>query len=136
MVGAYQLVSPSLRHCSLLVCNAHTLILAHAIIAEGGEEAPAAAAATGPAGAAAGAAAAHKGAAPFRRQQTGDVTLLLFYQYVEPPWTAAQHEDALHFTAQAAQRSVSRHCLLKAERWFLPVAKESQLKRLPWRSTC
>jgi hypothetical protein len=41
-----------------------------------------------------------------QERQVGNVTLLLFYQYVEPPWTAAEHDAALKFTAEAANRLV------------------------------
>eukprot|EP00611_Tribonema_gayanum_P027664 TRINITY_DN690_c0_g2_i2.p2 TRINITY_DN690_c0_g2~~TRINITY_DN690_c0_g2_i2.p2 ORF type:complete len:456 (-),score=112.48 TRINITY_DN690_c0_g2_i2:1980-3308(-) len=40
----------------------------------------------------------------FRRERTGDVTLVLFYQYVEPCWSAAEHEEALQFCADAGKR--------------------------------
>jgi ABC-type sugar transport system substrate-binding protein len=44
-------------------------------------------------------------------RQVGNVTLLLFYQYVEPPWTAAEHDAALKFTAEAANRLVTDMCI-------------------------
>ena len=37
-------------------------------------------------------------------RQAGNVTLLLFYQYVEPSWSAAEHDAALTFTADAGKR--------------------------------
>jgi hypothetical protein len=44
-------------------------------------------------------------------RQVGNITLLLFYQYVEPPWTAAEHDAALKFTAEAANRFIIYMCI-------------------------
>jgi hypothetical protein len=37
-------------------------------------------------------------------QETGNVTILLFYAYVRPSWTKQQHDDAITFTYQTLKK--------------------------------
>jgi hypothetical protein len=57
-----------------------------------------------PAAAAAAAAESDSSAVSEKPQETGNVTILLFYAYVRPSWTKQQHDDAITFTYQTLKK--------------------------------